>query len=587
MQEERIIVESNRLHGTCQDVFELVLRNIPDSILEARPGQFVLLEPLHLNSVMPRPFSIVHINKDKKTVTLLIKVVGANTLHYSKLQPGEKINVAGPLGKPIPYDEKMNKFILVGGGIGSAALVCLSSELHQKKKEVKILLGARSDIEMVGCDFYKNVGCATQSITDQTGLVTELLNQELSEIEEDLMVVTCGPKPMLKAVYEICEKKNIPCLVILEEIMACGTNSCKSCAVTGKNGDIKNICSEGPALDAAWIDWEIFFPNNRQQRIDPTIKKAASKFSTPFKTELIGKDGRRLILDYPVMNASGCLGIDSLKIGHLDISKIGALMTKAVTVSPRSGNPMPRACETPSGMINSIGLYNLGMEKFLEKKLAEWFEYNKPVLVNISGYSVSDYKILAEAFNKTKVAGIEVNISCPNAKGGGMVFGTDPKITKEVVEVARQAAPEKFLIVKLSPNVTNIVEIAQAAVDGGADCLSLINTIQAMAIDIKTAKPKIGTGYGGLSGPAIRPVAVRMINQVFKANLGVPIIGMGGIDDGEAAAEFLLAGANAVAVGTGSFSDRMIFEEIMKTLERVMAYHEARNVSELTGLVSR
>jgi dihydroorotate dehydrogenase (NAD+) catalytic subunit len=202
--------------------------------------------------------------------------------------------------------------------------------------------------------------------------------------------------------------------------------------------------------------------------------------------------------------------------------------------------------------------------------------------VNISGFSIEDYIQLAEAVNNTKAVGVEVNISCPNIKHGGITFGVNPQSAYDVTRAVRQVT-DKFIIVKLTPNVTDIVNIAKAVVDGGADAVSLINTIQAMSVDPFTRRPRIGTIMGGLSGPAIRPVAVRMVYQLYQAKLGVPIIGMGGIEDGNSASEFFMAGANMVAVGTGGFSDRQVFTRINNDLEGLLKYHNFSSINQLVG----
>jgi len=256
----------------------------------------------------------------------------------------------------------------------------------------------------------------------------------------------------------------------------------------------------------------------------------------------------------PVMAASGTFGFGEEYAELYDLNKLGAIVTKSVTLKPRSGNPPPRICETPSGMLNSIGLQNDGLEAFITKHLPFLSKYSTPIIVNVAGETMEEYAEVVKALSKeSKVAGIELNISCPNVKKGGMAFGVDPQLTEEIVKKVRPLAG-KPLIVKLSPNVTDITVIAKAAVNAGADALSLINTVLGMAIDIKTKKPKLATITGGLSGPAIKPIAVRMVWQVAQV-VNVPIIGIGGIMTADDVQEFLLAGASAVQVGTGNLVD--------------------------------
>lgn len=559
------------------DVFLLELKLREAAGFMAGPGQFVVLEPKSSRSVMPRPFSVADIKAD--IISVLVKAVGRNTKAYSKLKKGDKIMVTGPLGSVIPVKSHSESYILVGGGIGGAALTLLAKEIAQRQKMLIVLLGARKESQLSGLEFFNKLGdkafvkTTVESRNGSKGFVTDLLDWSLEVYGKNLStVIACGPKPMLKKVAEICKRTGNRCLVMLEEVMACGMGSCKGCAVFGKDGSVKHICSDGPAFDAEWIDWEKFVP-------DPIIRKPKKK---SVKRINLGVRLGRIKMEYPTMNASGCLSVDAIEQGKLDISKLGAYVTKGVTVLERNGNPMPRSCETPSGMINSIGLENIGIERFVTEELPRWLALGKPVFVNISGFSLKDFSDLASILDLTAIAGFEVNISCPNVNQGKIVFGIDPEEAYKAT-MAVSLRTNKLVVVKLTPNVTDIVKIAQAVVTAGADAISLINTIQAMAIDPYTLMPKIGMVTGGLSGPAIRPVAVRMVHQLFKAQLGVPIIGMGGIEDGESAAEFFIAGANAVAVGTGGFSDRGIFSHINGKLLELLRFHGFSDIGELVG----
>ncbi|MFH1386192.1 MAG: dihydroorotate dehydrogenase [bacterium] len=265
--------------------------------------------------------------------------------------------------------------------------------------------------------------------------------------------------------------------------------------------------------------------------------------------ELLG-----LKLKNPIMVASGTFGWGKEYADYIDLNQLGAIITKSITLQARAGNPPPRIVETPSGMLNSIGLQNDGIESFIKNDLPFLAKFETPTIVNIAGESANEYSKLAQLLDKENtVKAIEINISCPNVKKGGMSFGVDAKLTKEVVSAARKAT-KKPLIAKLTPNVTDITVIAKAAVDGGADALSLINTVVGMAIDIETGKSRLGMLTGGLSGPAIKPIAVRMVYEAAHA-VKVPIIGIGGIMSGSDAVEFFLAGAKAVQIGTCNFVD--------------------------------
>jgi len=288
-----------------------------------------------------------------------------------------------------------------------------------------------------------------------------------------------------------------------------------------------------------------------------------------------------LQLRNPVMTASGTFGSGKEYAQFVDLSRLGAVVTKGVSVEPWAGNEGPRIVETPSGMLNSIGLQNPGVEHFCENDLAWLADRDVPVVVNVVGHSVEEYVAVAERLDgEAAVSALEVNISCPNVDAGGMVFGTSCPAAAEVVRAVRKAT-SKTLIVKLSPNVTDIAEIARAVEAEGADAISLVNTLLGMAIDTRTLQPVLARGFGGLSGPAIRPVAVRMVWQAARA-VDVPVIGMGGITDAHDAAEFMLAGATAVAVGTANFMDPTSTMGVVVGLER---YCEAHGVERVAGLV--
>ncbi len=287
-------------------------------------------------------------------------------------------------------------------------------------------------------------------------------------------------------------------------------------------------------------------------------------------------------LKNPVIASSGVFGYGEEYGSLIDLNRFGAIVVKGISLKPREGNPIPRICETPCGMLNAIGLQNIGIDAFIVEKLPYLRGFDVPVIVNIFGEDISEFERLAGLLDKSGgVAGIELNISCPNVKKGGMEFGKDPKMTHELVSSVKKIT-RLPIIAKLSPNVSDIVEIAKAARDGGADGLSLINTILGMAIDIDTRRPRLANITGGLSGPAIKPIALRMVWEVSR-EIGLPIIGLGGISSYEDAIEFFLAGATAVAVGTAHFIDPRIMIDIIRRLAVYMTRHKIEDVRDLIG----
>ena len=286
----------------------------------------------------------------------------------------------------------------------------------------------------------------------------------------------------------------------------------------------------------------------------------------------------------PILAASGTFGFGEEFADFVDLSRLGGVMVKGTTLKPRRGNEGVRITETPCGMLNCIGLENPGVEVFLNETLPRINKYNMNVIVNISGSSVEDYGELARMLDVDGVAAIELNISCPNVKDGGIIFGTNPIAAAKVTQAAKFPT-KKPVIVKLSPNVTDIKLMARAVEEAGADCISLINTLIGMEINIDTWRPTLGNVTGGLSGGAVKPVALRMAYEVAKT-VKVPVIGMGGIRSWQDAVEFFLAGASAVAVGTANFTDPAVTMKIADGLENYLRSRNLSNISELVGKVN-
>ena len=293
-----------------------------------------------------------------------------------------------------------------------------------------------------------------------------------------------------------------------------------------------------------------------------------------------------LRLNNPVMTASGTFGYGEEFASLVNLHRLGAIIVKGISLLPRPGNPPPRLAETACGMLNAIGLENVGLEKFLSDKLPFLLNIDTPLIVNILGDTLEDYQQLAARLDEEeKVAALEVNISCPNVKHGGVAFGTDPDMAYNVTKGVRQHF-SRPVIVKLSPNVTDIVMIAEAVEEAGADAVSLINTVLGMAIDIESCRPKLANIFGGLSGPAIKPIALRMVWQVADA-VAIPVIGIGGISTPEDAVEFMLAGASAVQVGTANFINPKATEEIIQGLGTYLTEKNMASVQELIGRARR
>jgi dihydroorotate dehydrogenase (NAD+) catalytic subunit len=296
--------------------------------------------------------------------------------------------------------------------------------------------------------------------------------------------------------------------------------------------------------------------------------------------------GRGLLLKNPVMTASGTFGYGSEYSEFVDLDRLGGIIVKGLSLKPSRGNPPPRIVETPSGMLNAIGLENVGIDAFISEKLPFLKKFSTPVIINIYGRDMAEYAALALRVEETEgVAGVEVNISCPNVKLGGIAFGADPDSAHRVVQVVRNQTT-KHVMVKLSPNVTDIVEIAGRVEDAGADSLSLINTLTGMAVDINTCRPRLANITGGLSGPAIKPIALRMVWQVAQ-KVSIPVIGVGGIMTAQDALEFLIVGATAVQVGTANFVNPRATMEIVAGLERFVEQEKLDSIVAIVGALNK
>ena len=301
----------------------------------------------------------------------------------------------------------------------------------------------------------------------------------------------------------------------------------------------------------------------------------------------ISLDFAGIRLANPVFTASGTCGYANELTDFIDLNQLGGFITKSVTLKPKKGHATPRIVETDAGMLNAIGLANVGLDRFIEEKLPIIERMAVPVFVNVAGETIAEYVTVTEQLaNERAIAGFELNISCPNVEKGGISFGRDPQQVAEITTAVKKAASNKILMVKLSPTVTDISAIARAAVDAGANALSMINTFTAMVIDIETRKPVLANKTGGLSGPAIKPIAVYLVNKVYNdvtKDCGIPILGMGGIRTASDALEFIIAGASAIAIGTANFIEPGCAVKIIEGIEKYCARNSIANIRELIG----
>jgi dihydroorotate dehydrogenase (NAD+) catalytic subunit len=551
---------------------------------EPEPGQFYMLasvrhwEERGQRPYLPRALSVADTAPQGggRRLDFLIEGIGPGTDRLCELRPGEQVWVNGPLGNEFSAPRELSPdaagAILVGGGIGIAPLALLRHRFAACNIPTRVLLGFRDQAHSGGLDDLFAC-CEVKLASDDghaghRGYVTDLLATMLEGDDAgSAAVYACGPPAMLGAVAVLCAEQGVACELAMEAPMACGYGACFGCAVPKAGGGYMRLCVDGPVVRAVGEGGGIsplagFFARRveddsrgfRGEKQDAAAQRDApilpSQAESP--VEFCG-----LKLKHPVINASGTFDVMAARRVYgdalLEDFPFSAFVSKTITPEARVGNEPQRIWETPAGMINSIGLPNEGLEGFLAEDLPQLAELPVPLIVSVMGTSAEEFRKLVEGVaERDEVAAIELNVSCPNVHSG-LIVGEQPSETLALVEALRSLTG-KPLIVKLTPNVADPASVAVAAEEGGADAVSLINTLKAGAIDPKTGEAGIAAGHGGLSGPAVRPVAIAQLRTVAAA-VDLPIVGMGGICEAADAREMLTAGATLVAVGTESFRD--------------------------------
>ncbi|MDX6633996.1 MAG: dihydroorotate dehydrogenase catalytic subunit [Solirubrobacterales bacterium] len=570
-------VAENRVSGGYR-IFSLIDREgqAPE------PGQFYMLASERGwgegggRPFLPRAISVAETAPAKEGVRLdfLVEGVGPGTDRLCELEPGESVWVTGPLGNAFSTPKQVNPdaagAILVGGGIGIAPMAIWRRRLVEQGIPLRVLLGFRNqahsggltELFCSGDSLCPDVRLATEDgHAGHQGYVTDLLVAMLAGDDATSAVVyTCGPPAMLDAVRSLCEEHGISYQLAEESPMACGFGACFGCAVPRPGGGYLRLCVDGPVTGT--------LPGGGADLGDHPERGGGTKSATgpagPTTTEFCGIE-----LTHPVINASGTYdAIAARKVFGdelLEDFPFAAFVSKTITPEPRAGNEPQRIWETPAGMVNSIGLPNKGLEGFLAEDLPQLAELPVPLIVSVMATNRELFsRLVTEVADRDEVAAIELNVSCPNVHSG-LIVGEDPDETQALLQALRPLTA-KPLIVKLTPNVASPEAVAVAAEEGGADAVSLINTLKASAIDPATRRPALAAGHGGLSGPAVRPIALQQLRAV-RAAVELPLIGMGGISSGADATEFLDAGASLVAVGTESFRDPRAGSRIAKDLQ--------------------
>ncbi|MFL5901712.1 MAG: dihydroorotate dehydrogenase [Solirubrobacterales bacterium] len=559
-------VTENRASGGYR-VFSLLDKGGP----EPQAGQFYMLateehwEQQAQRPFLPRALSVAETAPAANGVRLdfLIEGIGPGTDRLCELETGERVWVNGPLGNAFSTPKELSLdaagAILVGGGIGIAPLALLRRRFAASNIPTRVLLGFRDETHSGGLDDLFSC-CEVRLASDDGhtghhGYVTDLLASMLAGDDAgSAAVYACGPPQMLDAVGALCLDRDVSCELAMESPMACGYGACFGCAVPKEGGGYLRLCVDGPVvrpLPGGGVVGRTT-PEDALATAGGGGSPTATGPAGPAPLEFCGIE-----LAHPILNASGTFDAIAARRVYgnelLDEFPFSAFVSKTITPEPRAGNEPQRIWETPAGMINSIGLPNKGLEGFLEQDLPQLAQLPVPLIVSVMGTSREEFSRLIEgAGERDEVAAIELNVSCPNVHSG-LIVGEQPSETEALLEALRPLT-EKPLIVKLTPNVANPADVAVAAEHGGADAVSLINTLKASAIDPATGKPAIAAGHGGLSGPAVRPIAVAQLRAVAAA-VRIPIIGMGGVANGADAMEMIAAGATLVGVGTENFRD--------------------------------
>jgi dihydroorotate dehydrogenase (NAD+) catalytic subunit len=576
-------VAENQVSGGYR-IFSLLDREGP----APQPGQFYMLASERSwgegggRPFLPRAISVAEAAPARDGVRLdfLVEGVGPGTDRLCGLEAGENAWVAGPLGNAFSTPKQVNPdaagAILVGGGIGIAPMAIWRRHLVEKGIPLRVLLGFRNEAHSGGLEelfcaggtLCPDVRLATEDgHAGHQGYVTDLLATMLTGDDATSAVVySCGPPAMLEAVALLCRERGVSYQLAEESPMACGFGACFGCAVPRPDGNgYIRLCVDGPVTTAGGT-----VGGTMSEEALATGRHGGSPAVTgPADPQARSLEFCGIELAHPVINASGTYdAIAARKVFGdelLEDFPFSAFVSKTITPEPRAGNAPQRIWETPAGMINSIGLPNKGLEGFLAEDLPELAKLPVPLIVSVMATNREDFSRMIDAVAaREEVAAIELNVSCPNVHSG-LIVGENPDETQALLETLRPLT-EKPLIVKLTPNVASPEAVAVAAEEGGADAVSLINTLKASAIDPVTQKPALAAGHGGLSGPAVRPIALQQLRAV-KAAVEIPVVGMGGVSSGADAAEFLAAGAALVAVGTENFRDPRAGSRIAKDLQ--------------------
>lgn len=538
-------------------------------------GQFYMLRAMKTGILLGRPISIFHAEKTPHGVELqfLILVKGKGTQELCALEADDKIQLLGPLGNTFAKPEATDKVCIVGGGIGVAPVAGFSENLNPNTYDFYACFKSGSyGLENVKA---KNLIITTDDGSVGTkGMVSAVLTAQKLKDEGYSVVYACGPTPMLAYIKSICQEANVKCWISMEARMACGMGVCLGCTIPTTEG-YKRCCKDGPIFDGTILEF-----------LKPvaTVKRPPLTEEPDLSVEIAGVKFKN-----PLIGSSGTFGFGTEYAPLFDVNKLGGISSKGLTLEPRQGNSGIRLWETPSGLMNSIGLQNPGIPHFIEHELPEMMALDAVTIANLSGSTLESYVEGAKLLDKTDVPVIELNISCPNVAAGGAAFGMSCAAAHTATKAVREVT-KKPLLVKLTPQSPELIDVALSCIKAGADGISLCNSFQGVAIDIETGRPVFDKVKAGFGGPAVRPIAVRLVYELVQAinqlpeNERVPVVAIGGVAGWQDVVEFIMAGATAVQVGTNTFANPMTMLECIEGLAEFMKRKGYKNIQEMKGI---
>lgn len=562
---------------------------IADGGREPAAGQFFMLHLVNSDVLLGRPVSVYDskvLDDGAVEITFLILVKGKGTVELCNSRAGDKISLLGPCGNRFPVPESGKKVCIVGGGIGVAPVAGFAKTLPARSYDFFASFKSGS-YGLCGLEADKLTVTTDDGSVGVHGMLPAALTVDVLKSGNYDALYACGPTPMLAYLQQICKEAGVKCWLSMEARMACGVGVCLGCVIQTTQGKLR-CCKEGPVFDGQILD----FDDIKKRSMETAGIKAQSGKEALDDEPDLSFDFKGVRFQNPVIGSSGTFGFGTEYESVFDVNRLGGISSKGLTLEPRQGNSGVRLWETPSGLMNSIGLQNPGIPHFIENELPEMMKLKPVAIANLSGSSLETYVEGAKLLEKSDVPVVELNISCPNVKAGGAAFGMSCSAASEVVRAVRKELT-KPLIVKLTPQSLELNGVAMACIEAGADAISLCNSFQGIAIDIEKGIPVFENLKAGVGGPAVRPIAVRLIYELVEAintlpeEKRVPVFAIGGIATWQDAVEFIMAGASALQVGTATFANPNAMIEIIDGLSAFMKRKGYKNLSEMRGLIQK